>query len=482
MSKYLDALISQRTALIASRDAALAALDELATAAEERGGDVLTFTDEEKADIVRHQATVKDVKRQLDGDDDTESLDARIAELEAEIGRAEFVRKAPAVHIKPENATPIDVRSMNSREVRDTAARIMDDADHVEPEVKEAVQRAIRRSTGEHNGDAVARRLVATESDAYRSAYLKGVTGRSDEMTDQERRALSEVRAMSSTTTAGGFAIPVLIDPTVIITDGTGLTGLLPFMDRESITTDTWKGVSAGHTAWSFDAEAAEVSDDTSTFAQPTIDIHTARGFIPFSIEIEQDYPNFAANMGALLNDGYMDLVAEKLAVGTGSAQPWGLFQTTTTTVDVTTDNTFGAPDIDKVWAALGERFRARSTWFMNVDVENDIRGFGSGTATSRFTVDQTREGISLLNGKPVVLSDWAPTWTGTDAAAILVVGDMSKFKLVQRVGMTVEYVPHLTSTGNNRPSGQRGWFAFARYGSDVTVSGAFRKLKNITT
>ena len=129
--------------------------------------------------------------------------------------------------------------------------------------------------------------------------------------------------------------------------------------------------------------------------------------------------------------------LAEKLAVGTGTAEPWGIFITTTTTVDVTTDNTFGAADIDKVWAALGETFRSRATWFMNVDVENDIRGFGSGTATSRFTVDQTREGISLLNGRPVVLSDWAPTWTGTDAASILVLGDFSKFKVVQRAGMT---------------------------------------------
>jgi HK97 family phage major capsid protein len=301
-------------------------------------------------------------------------------------------------------------------------------------------------------------------------------------LTEDERRAVTEFRAMSTTTTAGGFGIPVLIDPTVLVTNGTGLLGLLPYCTIEPVTNGVWKGVSAGNTEWSFDAEGAEVSDDASTFAQPSVTAHKAQALIPYSIEIEQDYPGFASEMTMLLRDGYEDLLAEKLMTGTGSSQPWGIFLTTTTTVNVTTDNTFGAPDIDKVWADLPEKFRARATWVMNVDVENDIRGFGSGTATSRFTVDQTAGGISLLNGRPVVLSDYAPTWTGTDGASILVLGDFSKFVVAQQVGMTVELVPHLTSTGNNRPNGTRGWYAYARVGSDKSVQNAFRKLKNITT
>jgi HK97 family phage major capsid protein len=274
----------------------------------------------------------------------------------------------------------------------------------------------------------------------------------------------------------------VLIDPTIIVTTGTGLLGLLPHIRIENITSKEWKAVTAGATAWSFDAESAEVSDDASTFAQPTVTTHKAQALIPFSIEIGQDYPGFASEMSTLLSEGYYDLLANKIMTGTGTVEPWGLFVATTTTVDVTTDNTFGAADIDKVWAALPEKRRAAAKWVMNVDVENDVRGFGSGTATSRFTVDQTAEGISLLNGKQVVLSDYAPTWTGTDGANILVVGDLMKYCMAQRVGMTVELVPHLTSTGSNRPNGTRGLYAFARVGANVLDGGAFRKLKNITT
>jgi predicted phage gp36 major capsid-like protein len=47
---------------------------------------------------------------------------------------------------------------------------------------------------------------------------------------------------------------------------------------------------------------------------------------------------------------------------------------------------------------------------------------------------------------------------------------------------MSVEYIPHVFSGTNGRPIGARGIYARARYGSDVTQAGAFRRLKNITT
>lgn len=377
----------------------------------------------------------------------------------------------------------IDIRTASVGEVRDAARKVLDtEARWLSPSQQEKVDELTFRKSSNFDGDLFARQIVASERPAYRSAFQKGLQGLSHLMTEDERRADAEFRAMSSTTTAGGFGIPVLIDPTVITTDGTGLLGILPYSRIEPITNDVWKGVSAGHTAWSFDAEGAEVSDDASTFAQPSVSAEKAQALIPYSIEIEQDYPGFASEMAALLAEGYEDLLAEKLAVGTGSNEPWGIFVTTVSTVNVNTDNAFNAADLDATWKALPEKFRARSTWFMNVDVENDIRAFSAGDNYNRFTVDQSAGGLMQLNGRPVVLSDWAPQWSGTDGAAILVLGDFSKFVVAQRVGMSVELVPHLTSTGNNRPNGTRGWYAYARVGSNVSVTTAFRRLKNITT
>jgi HK97 family phage major capsid protein len=137
--------------------------------------------------------------------------------------------------------------------------------------------------------------------------------------------------------------------------------------------------------------------------------------------------------------------------------------------------------DIDKVWAALPERYRPRSRWLFSVDVENEIRGFGSGTATSRFTVDQTADGISRLNGRPVVLTDYAPSFTGTTKRREHPRGRrLQQLPLVaQRAGMSVELVPHLFDVTNNRPTGQRGWFAWARAGADSVNDLGLRLLQN---
>ena len=447
-------------------------------------------------DEVARLAAIEDISPEDDaalsaGLDELEARKAELDEAEARQARIDAARaivteRAPgfdAPQVLKRTATDVDVRSASRAEVRDAARKITDEAgSFVAPERQAFIEGLVSRSTDNSDGDAIARALVATERPAYRSAFLKAVRGDGALLDDDERRAVAEARAMSLTTTAGGFGVPVLIDPTIIVTTGTGLLGILPYVRVENITTNEWKGVSAAATAWSFDAESAEVSDDASTFAQPSVKTHKAQALIPFSIEIEMDYPGFAAEMSTLLSDGYMDLLANKMMTGTGTIEPFGLFVATTTTVDVTTDNTFGAADIDKVWAALPEKHRANASWVMNVDVENDIRGFGSGTATSRYTVNQTAEGINLLNGKRVILSDYAPTWTGTDGANILIVGDLRKYVVAQRIGMTVELVPHLTSTGNNRPNGTRGLYAFARVGANVVDSGAFRKLKNITS
>ncbi len=44
---------------------------------------------------------------------------------------------------------------------------------------------------------------------------------------------------------------------------------------------------------------------------------------------------------------------------------------------------------------------------------------------------------------------------------------------------MEVELVPQLFHTTSNRPSGSRGWFAYARIGGNVVNNSAFQILVN---
>jgi HK97 family phage major capsid protein len=57
--------------------------------------------------------------------------------------------------------------------------------------------------------------------------------------------------------------------------------------------------------------------------------------------------------------------------------------------------------------------------------------------------------------------------------------GDFSNYVIADRIGMTVEFIPHLVGA-NRRPTGQRGWYAYYRVGADSVNDGAFRML-NVT-
>ena len=415
-----------------------------------------------------------------------DALEAREARIDA--ARSRVVERAAGVdapQIMKRTATDVDVSRASRSEIRDAALAILDrDGKHLAARNGDHVEGLLRTRSTITDGGVIAKRMVLTESDAYRSAFMKGVSQNSPAFTADEARALDEFRAMSEgVDTAGGFGIPVLIDPSIILTSGAAAAPVLDLARVVTITTDEWKGVSSAGVTWSYDGEGTEVSDDSPTLAQPTVPMYTARGFIPYSVEVGDDYPAFAAEMRRLLDAGYIDLVAQQTITGSGSSQPTGVFTAldanTNVEVVVTTDGAFGAVDLLKVWKSLPERYRANATWIMNTDVENEIRTFAAGADSAYYTVDLSAGGIGTLFGRPIRTTDYAPEFTGTTGAAnILVVGDFSNFLVAQRAGMSLELVPHLFGA-NQRPTGQRGWFASARHGFDSVNDLGFRLLQN---
>lgn len=444
----------------------------------ERLSSIEDITPEDDAALDATLADYEARKAELDAAD---AREARIAAVKASVTERAAGFDVPQVMTRV--SADVDLRSAAPGELRDAALKVLErngsdlvarQADHVD--------RLLRTRNGNTDGTAIARRMLLTETDAYRSAFMKGITQTAPAWTEDEARALNEYRAMSEgVDTAGGFGVPVLIDPTIILTSGASAAPVLDLARVVTITTDSWKGVSSAGVSWSYDAEAAAVSDDAPTLAQPTVDVYTARGFIPYSIEVGADYPGFAEEMRRLLDQGYIDLVAQQSVTG---STPVGIFTAldanTNVEVVVTTDGAFGAVDLLKVWKSLPERYRSRATWIMHTDVENEIRTFsGSGTG-AYYTVNLADGGIGNLFGRPVRTTDYAPEFTGTTGAAnLLVVGDFSNFLVAQRAGMSVELVPHLFDVTNNRPTGQRGWFAYARHGFDSINDNGFRLLQN---
>ncbi len=388
------------------------------------------------------------------------------------------------------NTDPADrheLSRMGNEQVRDNALRLLERDRRLAPHQLDRVDTLVRSQTDNVDGALIARLISLTETPEYRSGFQQVMSTATPVLTSAEASVLRSVqdihRAMSSgTDNAGGYGVPTLLDPTIVLTAQQSANPFLDIARVETITSDKWTGVSSDGVSWSWDAESTEVSDDSPTLAQPSIDVHTARGFVPFSIQVGMDYPRFAEEISRLLTEGYDELTAEAFATGSGTGRPKGIFTAldanTNVEVVVTTDGAYGAADLSKVWIALPDRAKPNATWLMSEDVKERTRLFGTDEHASR-TV--TLEGAEFrIRERPVRASGFAPAFTGsTGAANILVVGDFRKYLIVQRIGMQLELVPHLFGTTNNRPTGERGYFAWARVGADVVDAKAFRLLQN---
>jgi HK97 family phage major capsid protein len=377
---------------------------------------------------------------------------------------------------------------MANFEARDMALRALDERGstaHLRPDEKDHLERQIRRNTD------VARRIIVTENENYRSAWMKLVTMPDGAMylDDEERqamRAYNEYRAASLTNAAGGFAVPVFIDPSVIMTAQGSGNPFLQIAKQTDVNTNTWKGVSSAGVTWSFDAENAEVSDDAPTIAQPTVNVNMARGFIPYSIEISEDWPGFAAEMSSLLAEGYDELLVDKFTRGSGSGEPQGVLTAISAAAGCrvgiqTSGSAFGANDPYNVWKAVPQRFRRKASWLMSVDVNNKLRQLGTANVFHAFTENLPAEWADTFFGKQAYESPYMPDTTTSTAGntGLALVGDFANYLIARRTGMSVELIPHIFSTGSNLPMGQRGWFAYARIGGGVINTSGFRLLVN---
>lgn len=382
-----------------------------------------------------------------------------------------------------------DVRRMSVGEARDRALRTLDDRNssaHLASHEKDTVERQIRTSTD------IARRILVTENEDYRSAWLKMVTRPNGAMylDEGERHAMmawDEFRTMSEgTTTAGGFGIPVFIDPSIILTAQGSDNPFLRIARQVDVNTNAWKGVSSAGVSWSFDSEGVEASDDSPTLAQPVVNVYMARGLIPYTIEVGQDYPSFAAEMSTLLAEGYDELLVDKFTRGTGTGEPQGILTVLSATAGArvsiqTAGQAFGANDPYTVWKALGQRFRRKAAWMMSVDVNNKIRQIATANVFHAFTENLPAEWADMLFGKSVYESPYMPDTTTSTAAnsGLAIVGDFQQYVIARRGGMSVELVPHLTSTTTNLPNGTRAWFAYSRIGGGAATTSAFKLLVN---
>lgn len=325
---------------------------------------------------------------------------------------------------------------------------------------------------------SVAARVALTSAPDYISAFAKAVSGKEHLFSDAERNA---VRAVTLGGTAG-YAVPAPLDTTIVDTAAHSASPVRQLATTKKITGTYWTGVSSAGVTASWDAESAEVSDDAPTLAQLQIPTFKGQAFVPFSVEAE-DWASIAQDVGVMIANAKEDLEAAAFISGNGTSAAQGIttgLDGTSSEIAPLTAETFAKGDIDKLIGALPARFRRNAKFMANMTWYNAIRAFettvnvGSliSTAPADYAGDFTLSGYAAYEASD--MDGVLPNAAATADNFGLLFGDYAQgYYIVDRVGLNIELVPTLFHTGNNRPSGQRGFHAFWRTGGEVVNASA---------
>lgn len=421
---------------------------------------------------------------------DSNERRSRLAQLSEQPQATERVSARPAIR-RPENIYDLAEVRNQARSIdelpqlyRDNAMRAVEAARFPGAKDRAAAQAQVERlldSVDDENG-TLARRILTTGSPTYDRAFGKAMTALSTNgLSGEEQRAL----ALGAGAT-GGFAVPFQLDPTVILTSDGQVDPIRQISRVEQIVGKEWQGVTSAGITVSRAAEAAEADDDSPSLAQPTVKPTRVQGFVPFSMEVDQDWAALRSEITTMLGEAKAEEEADSFVLGDGTGEnPFGVVATLNASshVDAAGEG-IAVGDLYAVEEALPPRFRARAQWLANRSIYNKVRQLDTQGGANLW--------VRLAAGLPPELIGYSayeasamdgtidPAVTGTNL--VLLLGDFSKFLIVDRVGMSVELIPHLFGSANRYPTGQRGIYAVWRNSSKILADNAFRLLKVTTS
>lgn len=447
-----------------------------------------------KAEQEDHKRTIAELEQRMAWlGEEADKPEQREAGAHFQVRRPDIVR-GDAIYdlstVRADYSRPDRLRM----ELRDRAVRAVEAAQfpvlHKKRELhlnREDVQAHIEyliEHTQEAQPGETAQHLLRTGSPVFKRAWGKKLVGQP--LNGDEERALS-LGALT-----GGQAVPFTLDPTVIPTSNSVVNPARALGRIETISgSNTWNGVSSGAITATRVTETTAATDNTPTMAAPTATVTKAHAFVPFSHEVGQDWGALEAEMGKLFADAKDDEEGAAFVTGAGTGvNPQGFVTGATGNVAAASGLTVTAANVYALEAALPPRFRGNESFVANRGIYNVIRGIDTaggaalwlyisqGLVTQSPTPGNT--GATLLGRGAWEAS--AMQATVVNATKIMVVGDFSYFLIVDRIGMTIEFIPNLFGPAQgNLPTGQRGLYAYWRNTSKVLAGGAFVTLTGTT-
>lgn len=376
----------------------------------------------------------------------------------------------------------------------DHAKRAIERASFPNPYVREDDAKARLTRLVEGSEDSVtAKRILLTGSPLYARAFQAQMMQWVDHpkarpLTADEERVLKRAGS-TGTGGSGGYAVPFTLDPTLIHTSNLSVNPWRAVCRTVTITTNTWKAVTSGSVTATRQAEGGTATDNMSTLTQPSGVPTRVQSFVPFSVEIEGDWPEMQSEIALLIAEAKDDEETASLYNGSGTAPAIvGLLGanglTTSQRQQTAGTAAFAIGDVYALQAALPPRIRGREAYLGSNFAWNKVRQFDTAGGAGLFAPtlqsglgtghDNARLNIPML-GRPAYELSSLGTTLGS-ATKLMVAGDFSRFVIVDRVGMNVELIPMIQSGG--LPTGQRGIYAWWRNCSVLTDANAFRYLE----
>ena len=324
-----------------------------------------------------------------------------------------------------------------------------------------------------------AHRVLSTMDPAYMRAFGKVIAGQTEMMTPAERAAVATVG--SGNVAAGGYAIPVTLDPTIILTSNGATNPLRQIARVETITGagNTWKGVTSDGIELSYGpAEAGAItSENTFSLGQPAVTVQPVKGEIKYSVESDEDWPRLQSEVARLVQDAKDVLEADQFVNGIGSSfYPEGIVYGLDATSQVgTTGDGFDLEDVTRLIGRLPDRFEPRASFLAHRAIYGEIEDLQSalgGTSVRDLNAGQQ----ATLKGYPRYNSSAMESDYTTSGNKIMLFGDFSNFLIVDKVGLSVQDAGYVRNS-SGQLTGQRALFIHFRNSSVVLVDNAFRLL-----
>lgn len=400
---------------------------------------------------------------------------------------------APNVIIKTEVRHNLDELRNESRstedynhKVREHSMRLIDSQEFKpaglrsqREDAQERVESLLDLPGRDEQGHTIGERILASSTEVYERAFFKAAAAGHNGNLDNEERAALQLGSDSN----GGYAIPVMLDPTVIWTNAGVINPLRQLARVEQIVGKEWQGVTSAGTTVKRHSEAQETEESAFTLGQVTVRTQRVDGFTPFTFEAEIGWGALRSSIAHALSEAKDAEEASSFLLGAGGsdggspAHPVanGLLGTLSgNTVATSGPTAFAVSDLYALEDALDARYQANASWLAHKAVYNLVRQFDTSNGPSLW--------VRIGDGQPQTLLDY-PTYRSTlmDKAPVaskklIVLGDFKNFLIVDRIGMNAEIVPHVMGT-NGRPTGQRGVFAWWMNNSKVLVDNAFKVL-----